>query len=127
MEHRIYGESWIRINNKETELIGCKCEDCKSYWFPKRTICPNCFGEQLAETTISNTGEVYSLTTLHAGSKGFETPITIGYIDFPEGVRICGQIEGPIDIGSKVTPSYGKIRTDADGIPVFSYKFKPVN
>lgn len=124
MQRRIYGESWFQKTNGKIQLIGCLCKSCETHWFPKRQICPNCLGEQLKEVQLSNTAEVYSLSKLHVTSKGFEKPITIAYIDFPEGVRVCGQVEGVVSIGSKVEAVYGKIRSDVDGTPVFSYKFR---
>jgi uncharacterized protein len=123
-EMRVFGSEWIKQSDNKTSLIGCYCNDCNTYWFPSRKVCANCFGEGLTEKLLSDIGEVYSYSKLHVASKGFETPLTIAYIDFPEGVRVCGQVEGEIEVGSKVHVTFGKIRTDSDKVPVFSYKFK---
>jgi uncharacterized OB-fold protein len=65
------------------------------------------------------------------GPKGFKTPYMIGYIDLPEGVRVCAQIEdwqeNSVDCGTEVELCYGVIREDLDGTPVYSYKFKPLS
>lgn len=124
IQERVFGENWFTHSNDRVTLFGNKCRDCESNWFPKRSICPNCLGEHLTDYQLSDIGEVYSLTKLHVVAKGFEKPLTIAYIDFPEEVRVCGQIEGQIEIGSKVQATFGKIRTDLDGTQVFSYKFK---
>lgn len=127
MTNRVYGEGWFQQTDESTDLIGCRCKSCNTYWFPIRHVCPNCFGENLIKESLSNEGEVYSLTKLHVTSRLFEAPLTIAYVDFPEGVRVCGQIEGDAEIGAKVQPTFGKIRTDSDGTPVFSYKFKALS
>lgn len=124
MQKKVYGSGWFVRSGDKTNLIGSMCEECESFWFPKRKICPSCFGENLIDKKFTNTGRVYSYSKLHIAAKGFEAPLSIGYIDFPEGVRVCGQIEGDIEIDSLVETSYGKIRTDPDGVPVYSYKFK---
>jgi uncharacterized protein len=124
IQERVFGENWFTHSNDSVTLFGSSCRDCESSWFPKRSICPNCLGEHLTDLRLSDIGEVYSFTKLHVVAKGFEKPLTIAYIDFPEGVRVCGQIEGRIEIGSKVQATFGRIRTDLDGTQVFSYKFK---
>lgn len=127
MAERIFGEEWIQQSGTGFHLIGCRCAKCGTYWFPRRQVCPGCLADRLEEEVLSNQGEVYSYTKLHVVSQGFDKPLTIAYIDFPEGVRVCGQVEGEIEIGSRVEVAYGNIRTDPDGINVLSYKFKKVS
>lgn len=126
-EKRVFGESWFTEEEGKTILIGCQCQTCQNYWFPKRNICPTCFNEDLKEVTLSETAKIYAVTKLHVASKRLKTPLSIAYIDFPEGVRVCGQVSGDAKIGSKVVCDYGQIRTDADGVPVYSYKFKVIS
>jgi hypothetical protein len=124
-EQLIYGETWFSHTNEGTVLIGSVCEQCGNHWFPKRKVCPNCMSDRLADTELSRIGEVYSFTKLHVTSKRFTPPLCIAYVDFPEGVRVCGQVEGDsVEIGTKVEVTYGQIRQEPDGSPVYSYKFK---
>jgi uncharacterized OB-fold protein len=125
---RIFKEDSIKFLKNEIALVGCECDECGSRWFPKRCVCPNCFGKSLYEKEISRYGEVYSYSILHVASKGFSVPLTIAYVDFPEGLRICGQIENgaqeKLKCAAKIEVVYGKIRDDPDDVPVYSYKFK---
>jgi len=124
-EMLIYGAEWMERDGDGVRLIVSHCDSCGSSWFPKRGVCPKCFSGNLVEKPLSEEGEIYSFTRLHVTSKRFKPPLVIAYVDFPEDVRVCGQVEGePVEIGSKVEIVFGQIRTEPDGRPVYSYKFR---
>ena len=121
----VYGEDWMVHNGGEVRLLVSKCEECDSQWFPSKSICPTCFSQKLDIEPLQGEGEVYSFTTLTVTSKRFESPLNIAYVDFPNNVRVCGQIEGnDIQIGKKVKLIFGKIAEEKNGNEVYSYKFK---
>lgn len=127
-DYRIYGENWFSRRGDEVVLFGSRCVDCGMHWFPVKSICPNCLSEQLEKKELSRVGVVYSCTKLHVTSRRFSPPLWIAYVDFPEGVRVCGQIEADkVECGSNVEVIYGIIRRDGDDVPVYSYKFKLVS
>lgn len=121
----VYGEEWMVHENDEVRLLISKCKGCGSQWFPMKDICPNCFSQELDVKQLEGEGEVYSFTTLTVTSKRFEAPLDIAYVDFPNDVRVCGQISGEdIQIGKKVKLVFGKIAQEKNGTDVYSYKFK---
>jgi len=76
---------------------------------------------------LSRKGKLYSATDIFIGQAGMKTPYIFGYVDLPEDLRILCQLEG--DTGSfhcdqDVELTVGPIRTNDDGSPLISYKFK---
>ncbi len=54
-------------------------------------------------------------------------PLSVGYVDLPEGIRIFAQLDG--ELGSfrcddEVELTTGPVRNNTKGEPISSYKFK---
>ena len=110
-------------------LKGYKCKKCGQLDFPKLSPCPNCWGEEFEMVPLSRRGKLYSATDIFIGPAGMQTPYIFGYVDLPENLRIFAQLEG--EIGSfkcdeEVELTTGKIRTNNDGLPITSYKFRKI-
>ncbi|WP_206811708.1 Zn-ribbon domain-containing OB-fold protein [Paradesulfitobacterium ferrireducens] len=110
-------------------LLGYKCEDCGKVWFPKLEICPECWTD-LKQIRLSRTGKLYSYSIIHVGQRGIKAPYAVGYVDFPENVRIYAQLAIPHDqikLGMDVEVVQGVVRMDKNGDPaMISYMFKAV-
>lgn len=83
------------------------CEDCGEPSLPPRRICPACGGTSLTERPLSSTGTVVSFTEIAVTIPAFHgtTPYTVVIAEFPEGVRLTGQLRGdaPVAIGDAVS------------------------
>jgi len=92
-------------------------------------ICPSCW-TKLNQIKLSRTGKLYSYSFIHVGQRGIKSPYAIGYVDFPEEVRIYGQLAIPpesLKLGMDVEVVEGVVRIDKNGVPVMkSYMFKAV-
>lgn len=115
-------------------LKGYKCKRCGHIWFPKFLPCPNpdCWSEEMEVIPLSRRGKVYSATDVYVGQPSMREymPLTVGYVDLPEGIRIFTQLEGEIgsfQCGDQVELNTGPVRNDSGGQPVISYKFKKVS
>lgn len=115
-------------------LVGTKCENCNTVYFPQIDICPRCrrsgFGK-LEPKKLRGTGEVVSYTIVHVAPEGFEeqVPYIIAIIELDEGPRLTAQIVDcepeDIDIGTKVEASFRKIQEEGQGGAIhYGYKFK---
>jgi benzoylsuccinyl-CoA thiolase BbsA subunit len=54
-------------------------------------------------------------------------PLTVGYVDLPEGIRIFAQLDGEVGsfrCGDEVELTTGPVRKNDKGEPISSYKFK---
>ncbi|MDF2367109.1 Zn-ribbon domain-containing OB-fold protein [Sneathiella sp.] len=83
-----------------------KCNDCNSFTFPPKPVCPHCWSSSVSWKELSGKGTLYSRTTIYAAPATFknETPIHAGIIDLEEGIRIATQLleDDPIPIDSAV-------------------------
>ncbi len=115
-------------------LEGVKCATCGSYYFPERTICPECRRDgKLEMYKFKGMGKIYSYTVVHAPPAGFELhkPYIMAIVELDEGPRLTAQIvdckKEDIDIGTKVEVVFRRIRESGDeGIIHYGYKFKPI-
>jgi uncharacterized OB-fold protein len=130
-EQVIYHPDFLVIpeGGEKPYLVAYRCEKCGMLYFPKVNICLNCFSEDFAKQPLSGKGKVYSYTIQYTPQPGLKAPLTVGYIDLPEDLRVLAQIIAEpeqMKIGMDVEVTVGEIRKDADGKPMISYKFKPV-
>jgi uncharacterized OB-fold protein len=114
-------------------LKGYRCRRCGKIWFPKFMPCPNpdCWSDEMDAIPLSRRGKIYSATDIFIGQPSMRqySPLIVGYVDLPEGIRIFAQLDG--EIGSfrcddEVELTTGPVRNNATGEPIFSYKFKKI-
>ena len=119
----------VPTDGKAPYLLGSKCDECGKVWFPKLELCPDCWSK-LKQIPLSRTGKLYSYSIIHVGQRGIKSPYAIGYVDFPEDVRIYAQLAIPHDkikSGMGVEVTQGVVRLDKNGNPIMlSYMFKAV-
>jgi uncharacterized protein len=112
-------------------LLGGRCPDCKSSFFPKPRYCPKCLG-LAEETVVGDRGTIYSMTVVRTKPPlGLPQPYAVGYVDM-EGVGLrvfCLLDPGRIDAfraGSKVKLAMGLLGHDGKGEPRTRPYFTPI-
>ena len=58
-------EGWFEIEGDSPRLLGTKCRDCGTYFFPKEEFAcrnPRCAGSELDEVPLSKRGRLWSFT-----------------------------------------------------------------
>lgn len=106
-------------------LVGARCGDCGVEVVPPVAVCPACAGEAMHEAPQPDTGTLYSFTTLHVGPKRWAKPMTIGYVDLPNGVRVFAHLRGSgIAVGATVKLSHGIVGAEDDGTPIETFIFE---
>ena len=110
-------------------LVGSRCRGCGAHFFPVREACSGCLSEDLETIGFSTEGILYTYSVVRQSTPAFEVPYALGYVDFPEGVRIMGQISGceldEIRIGMPMTLSLEPFGEDDEGNPTTGYRFRP--
>ncbi len=124
---------WRKIPNRYN-LIGTKCNNCDSIFFPPRSVCPECrrIGK-LESYQLNGDGTVVSYSTVEVPPEGFEdeTPYVLAIIELEEGPMIIGQITDvdpkEVEIGDKVELTFRHVGEDGEkGIIYYGYKFRKV-
>ncbi|MCX8195404.1 MAG: Zn-ribbon domain-containing OB-fold protein [Candidatus Micrarchaeota archaeon] len=123
--------TWRRIPERY-RLLGSRCENCKSNYFPARKFCPKCRRKgKISQRQFSGKGRIYSFTEVSAGPAGFEleTPYILAIVELEEGPRLTAQIVGArpseISIGEEVEAVFRKIMEDSpEGLIHYGYKFR---
>ncbi len=121
--------AWRHISQRYN-LIGSKCTECDTTFFPSRTICPNCRRKgNLEPFTFSGKGKIHSFSVINSPPSQFKkiAPYVVAIIDLEEGARVTSQIVDigldEVEIGDEVEMVFRKIDEDGEG-GVISYGFK---
>lgn len=123
--------SWRHIPQRYN-LIGSKCTNCDSAYFPQREICPECRRKgELEPITFSGEGKIHSYSVINTPSDEFKliAPYAVAIIELKEGAKVPSQIidcdPEDIEIGDDVEMVFRKITEDGkDGVISYGFKFK---
>lgn len=77
----------------KTQLAAGKCPNCQVSFFPAPDVCAVCMGSDLTREFLSPKGRLYSFTSVEVAPASTPHPYILGYVDFPEGVRVLGRVE----------------------------------
>lgn len=117
---------------EEPRLLGSRCTGCGQAFFPPRAFCATCpKGGTVVPAQLGPVGTLYAWTMVHVAPRRFRPPYPIGFVDLPEGVRVCAQLtgfseQGPFPApGSEVEMVVEPISEDPQGNPLLGYKFRP--
>ncbi len=108
-------EFWQGLRNRQ--FLVRECRSCDSVFFPPRSLCPNCVGDDLGWREIRGSGTLHSWTEVRLASPEFDTPFVLGLIDLPDG---CGRLvakivdaeAGQLKIGMPVSIRYVDVGED---------------
>src|SRR3972149_8851509 len=96
-------------------LIGRRCPDCGSSFFPGRVICARCNRIGLEEVELSGSGKIWSYTIAHQAPPGaiVQPPYAIAQVELPERVLVqslvtaCRPEDVRIDMEVEIVPGKG--------------------
>ena len=113
-------------------LLGGRCRECSTIYFPPRQICPRCMKEGVLDALpLSRRGALYTYTVIRQAPPRYPVPYAVGYVDLPEGLRVFTQMEGwqqrELRVGEEMELFFEAIRKDEQGHELIGYKFRPVN
>lgn len=121
-----------RTRSQRYSLTGEICDQCKTYIFPPRDVCPECEAPAKTPYAFSGNGQVYSYSTVYQAPEGYEqfAPYTVGLVQLEEGPMVTAQITDiepdKIEVGMPVEMVTRKLREEGEeGLIVYGYKFRP--
>ena len=119
-------------SSDDNHLIGSQCQSCGAVAFPRRVVCHRCLSDNMVEIPLSRRGRLASFTVAWAAPEGVKPPVTMGYIDLPEGVRLFSMLTGhepsreAWEVGQEMELVFEEIRADQDGNKIVAFMFRPV-
>jgi uncharacterized OB-fold protein len=112
--------------------VGSKCRSCGRVYFPKKTICIDCWEKgNMDVVPLSRRGKLALFTVATMSLLGLDTPYACGYVDLPEGVRLfglltdCEPFEDKLKLDMEVEMVIEKMMTNDFGEDIYAYKFRP--
>lgn len=126
-----------RETPRRYNLGGSRCLNCRTVYFPPRSVCPSCSTHRqslgkLEPFQLSGEGEVRSYTVVHDAAEGFEmqVPYVLALVQTVEGPTLTGQVvdidPAEVAIGLKVRATFRKLREEGKaGVIHYGYKFTP--
>jgi len=107
-------------------MVGFKCKGCSKLHYPRHARCLSCKGTVFEEVELGDECKLLTYTKLYALPEGIEmTPLLLGIVEFPNGVRALGQLKGDdIKVGMRLRPIWGKIRKLGEK-DIYGFRFEP--
>jgi hypothetical protein len=133
-------EGWFTLDEASPQLLGTRCRDCGTYYFPKQSLfCrnPACNGTGFDEVPLSRRGTLWSCTNAgYAPPEPFVAadpyvPFAIAAVELAaERMVVLGQVVagiGPeaLRVGQEMELVLETLYTDADSEKLV-WKWKPV-
>ncbi|MCX5814830.1 MAG: OB-fold domain-containing protein [Proteobacteria bacterium] len=120
-------------NGEKAALLANRCRSCGRTFFPKRSLCPECFVDgEMEEVKLDTRGIIYSTTVVTVPSPaGIKPPYAYGYVDLPaNNVRVFALFAGAdprtFVPGQEVDLVVEPIMVNKQGQKVIGYKFRKV-
>jgi uncharacterized protein len=118
-----------RMRDRYYRILGNKCENCGSEYFPALSICRKCHASKLVDIEMPKSGKLLSYTLQKESLPGFEDqePMIFGLVQLDNGVKLVTQIvDAPYESlkeGERVKAVFRKVRTDGESGQIY-YGFK---
>ncbi|HZY92770.1 MAG TPA: Zn-ribbon domain-containing OB-fold protein [Thermoplasmata archaeon] len=126
-----------RETPRRYNLGGTRCSNCRTVYFPPRSVCPTCAKHRasigrMEPFQLSGEGEVVTFTIVHDAAEGFEmqVPYVLAIVRTREGPQLTGQVVDIVPeeahIGLRVKATFRKLREEGRaGVIHYGYKFTP--
>jgi uncharacterized OB-fold protein len=122
---------WRKIKYRYN-LVGTYCENCGTYYYPPRNLCPKCRRKsKIKEVKLSGKGKVISYSIVHDAPESFKMmkPYVVALIQLDEGPIITSQLvckPEEVKIGMRVKAVFRKYGEEGEsGIIYYGTKFAP--
>lgn len=93
----IEGREDYRFSDDGVLLVGCQSASSGTKAFPQREFCPETGARDMKPITFGPNGTLYSFSTIHISATR-ETPYTLGYVDFENGLRVLAHVRGASEL-----------------------------
>lgn len=137
---RLIAPHLLRLDGTRPVLFGSRCRACGELYFPAARGCTRCCGTQFEAVDLGHRGRLWSWTVQGfcpkppydgaATEAGFR-PYGVGYVEMDGGIKVESRLTladpARLRIGMAMALTLEPYRADADGTPVHTYAFRPVD
>ncbi|HEY5024095.1 MAG TPA: OB-fold domain-containing protein [Acidimicrobiales bacterium] len=112
-------------------LLGSRCTSCGCHHFPRHDTCPYCAADGTTPVELSDTGTLWSWTTVTTAPPGYggDVPYGFGVVELPEGLRVVSRLTEAdpslLSAGQPMALVVVPVGVDDDGHRVVTYAFAP--
>jgi uncharacterized OB-fold protein len=128
VEERLHADCW-RDDGERVELISQRCDGCGTHYLPHAMTCVECGGRSFTSQRLASTGKLYTYSIVCGAGGVWPEAYAVGYVDYPEGVRVFGQIGETeaerLRIGAPVNVERATLYRRKDGTAVTCFRFRP--
>lgn len=103
----------FELRQGEVLLRGSQSRSSGSKAFPAREVCMETGARDMEPMLFGPYGTLYSFSTVQVSSTR-TTPYTIGYVDFPNGVRVLANLDPSVDPSMLACDTPVEVRANAD-------------
>lgn len=105
--------SAFELRHGDVLLRGSQSRSSGSKAFPARDVCMETGARDMEPMLFGPHGTLYSFSTVRVSSTR-ATPYTIGYVDFPNGVRVLANLDPSLDPSTLACDTPVEVRADGD-------------
>jgi uncharacterized OB-fold protein len=124
---RLHADCWRIVDGERVELIASVCTQCGTSYLPKALCCVRCGNRSFKPQALSPRGTLYTYSIVHGSGGVWPDVYAVGYVDFPEGVRVFGHLRDTspetLHVGAQVGLEEGLLYRQKDGTEVTCYRF----
>jgi uncharacterized OB-fold protein len=124
---RLHGEYWRIAQGGRVELVAQRCSKCDTHYLPRLMTCVRCGSQSFTPAVLSSRGSLYTYSIIHGSGGVWPETYAVGYVDFPEGVRVFGQIKESspalLRVGMSVGIEPALLYRRKEGTEVTCYRF----
>lgn len=125
-------DKFFEITPEGPILVGAKCKECGTVYFPRKKVCTKCFrNDTMNVHPLAKKGEIVTFCVSHMSHIDIPTPYASGYVYLPDDdLTIFSIITGwqpneeKLFIGQQVELDYEIIRKDPWGNPIIAYVYR---
>ena len=116
---------------KKIGIVAFKCTKCGKLHYPYHDRCMDCKSREFEQVEPQGNAKLLTYTRIYNLPWGFDQRyLTIGVVEFENGVRAMGQINADesadLKIGMKLSPSWDAVRVQY-GENVYGLKLSPLS
>lgn len=122
-------QAW-RIRDRYYRLIGSRCQECSTEFFPPVYKCRLCGSEDVKDKEMPREGKIMTYTRLYEPLLGFEAqaPFYLAVVRLDNGARVLSQVvdspDESVKTGARVRATVRRARVDGNsGQITYGYKF----